>query len=560
MPTASGHDLSEAFQTILDYFPSGISLVDHNLDLVAWNKMFRQIFDFPDSLFEPHAPNMYTLFRFNADRGDYGPGDPEELAQALLARCKLMQAHIFERTTPNDIVLEVRGLPLPNGGFVSIYTDITQRKQAEIQYRATLENASVGIIFTKDRKVQHCNPKAAEMFGWDSPADLTGQPGTVFWVSDELYAQIGRNAGAVLASGETYSIETTMRRKDGSTFLADIRAKSVNSAMLSAGTIWIAEDVTDKRAAEKVLADRTDALQAALTELGEVITNLERTQDELIRSEKLAALGALVAGVAHELNTPIGNSIMVASHLRAASRKLAAAKSDEPRPQVMERYREDVAAASDILVRNLHRAGELVSSFKQVAVDQTSSRRRRFDLAEVVAEVVLTMSASIRTKCVIEQDVPAGLVMDSFPGPLGQVLSNLINNAILHGLAARKTGIVRISATPMGSDKVALVVADDGAGIPSHIIPRIFDPFFTTTRGAGGSGLGLNIVHNIVEGILGGRITVESQVGEGSRFTTILPCEAPAAKAKSTVSGSSRVRGPEAAKSKQNIAKKGFHS
>jgi PAS domain S-box-containing protein len=673
MEIAKGFDLTQALQTILDYFPSGVSLIDQDLNFVVWNKKLKELLEFPDELFEPTPPHMSTLFRFNANRGDYGPGDPEQQVEAGLARCRLMQAHVFERTRPDGTVLEVRGTPVPNGGFVSIYTDITQRKQAESQYRATLENASVGIMFTSDRKVQHCNPKFAEIFGWNSPEDLVGQPGSVFWLSEDVYAEIGKQAGPILSSGGTYVVECQLRRKDGSTFLGHLSAKAVNFTSTSMGTIWIGEDVTEIRAveraikeserhlsqivdgssiptfvidaehrvthwnqgcekltgisrndvlgttdvwrafypaprptmadlvvsnsidetvqkyyqkfshstlipgafeaedffpqageggrwlyftaaplhdsdgrltgaietlqdvterrrAEKALEDRTQALEKAYSELGVVLKNLQTTQDELVRSEKLAALGSMVAGVAHELNTPIGNSLITATHVMEASTKMDDAMKTGLRRSMFENYMADIAQSGDILVRNLNKAAELVSSFKQVAVDQTSSQRREFGLAEVVSEIATMLAPTIRkTPYTLVQNIPDDIHLDSFPGPLGQILTNLINNAILHGFEGQDHGTITLAAVLAGEEgkHVTLSLSDDGRGIPEGVLPRIFDPFFTTKLGSGGSGLGLNIAHNMVTGILGGRIAVNSEVGKGTSFTITVPLNAP---------------------------------
>jgi PAS domain S-box-containing protein len=295
------------------------------------------------------------------------------------------------------------------------------------------------------------------------------------------------------------------------------------------GAIETLRDITEQRQAEVALNERAEALQQALKDLGEVIENLEQTQDELVRSEKLAALGSMVAGVAHELNTPIGNSLMVASHLVETSRKMKASLKAGLKKSMLDDFLGDTDTAGDVLVRNLSKAAELVSSFKQVAVDQTSSQRRNFNLAGMVAEVVTSLGPSIRmTPYVIEQNVASDIGMDSFPGPLGQVVSNLINNGIIHGFDGREHGHIRIEAEKSDdSSQVVLKISDDGKGIAPDVLPRIFDPFFTTRLGQGGSGLGLNIVHNMVFGILGGRITADSMPGAGSCFTLVLPLNAP---------------------------------
>ncbi len=275
-------------------------------------------------------------------------------------------------------------------------------------------------------------------------------------------------------------------------------------------------------------------LQASNHELLTTLATLSRAQDELVHSEKLAALGALVAGVAHELNTPIGNSLTVASTLEYHTQTIATifASSAGLKRSTLEAYFSDVGHAVDIMLRSLHRAADLILSFKQVAVDQTSSQRRGFDLAELVSEIIKTLSPTLKkTAFTVQQNVPRNLRMDSYPGPLGQVLMNLVNNAIIHGFDGRTSGNIVVDADAAANGMVALRVSDDGKGIAPEHLKRIYDPFFTTRLGSGGSGLGLNIAHNIVEGVLGGHIAVRSDVGGGTTFTLTLPLVAPQAPA-----------------------------
>ncbi|MFZ6849703.1 sensor histidine kinase [Undibacterium sp. RuRC25W] len=185
--------------------------------------------------------------------------------------------------------------------------------------------------------------------------------------------------------------------------------------------------------------------------------------------------------------------------------------------------------ATEILVRNLTRAGDLVTSFKHVAVDRTSSKRRQFSLADLTAEILLTMNPTLsQEQCCIKQDIDKTINMDSFPGPLGQVLINLINNAIIHGIDASKDGLIHISAQRLDENNILLQIKDNGRGIPSDHLRRVFEPFFTTRLGQGGSGMGLHIVHNLVTGLLGGKIIVisEREYG-GTTFQLTLPTTAP---------------------------------
>ncbi|NGZ88627.1 sensor histidine kinase [Duganella aceris] len=271
------------------------------------------------------------------------------------------------------------------------------------------------------------------------------------------------------------------------------------------------------------------ALRRANRELQELVATLAKAREDLVRNEKLAGLGALVAGIAHELNTPIGNSLMAATTFEMQTAEIGGHLSDGGvTRKEFAHYIENARLSVDILSRNLHRAADIVTNFKQVAVDQTSSQRRSFLLGEVIAGNLLTLQPTIkRTPFVIRQQVPAELMMESYPGPLGQVITNLINNAIVHGYEGRGEGLIAVAAQLSSHGWVTLSVEDHGVGIAPADVPRIFDPFFTTKMGVGGSGLGLNIVHNIVTEILGGAIHVDSELGGGTRFTLTLPMSAP---------------------------------
>jgi signal transduction histidine kinase len=198
------------------------------------------------------------------------------------------------------------------------------------------------------------------------------------------------------------------------------------------------------------------------------------------------------------------------------------------RRSMLEQFVADSQTACDILNRNLQRASELISSFKQVAVDQTSANRRNFHLVEVVNEIIITLGPSLKkTPFAVQCTIDDSLWLDSFPGALGQVLVNLINNAILHAFAGRDHGLISISAHSPQPDWIELTLTDNGCGISDENLPKIFDPFFTTKLGQGGSGLGLNIVHSLMYGILGGSIQVTSQRNWGTRFCLQLPVYAP---------------------------------
>ncbi|MGV8870385.1 MAG: ATP-binding protein [Janthinobacterium svalbardensis] len=257
---------------------------------------------------------------------------------------------------------------------------------------------------------------------------------------------------------------------------------------------------------------------------------LQDAQAQLVSQEKLAALGSLMAGVAHELNTPIGNSLLIASTMQQKTEDVERLMNGPGlRRSDLAAYIDDAGKASALVMRGLHSAADLVNSFKQVAVDRTTEQRRQFDLQQVSNEIIATVMNRIRSSGHrIETDIAFGIAMDSYPGPFGQVTTNLINNSLLHAfdqMDGGNAGRMRLSAAA-DEARVLIVFEDNGGGIAEQHLSRIFDPFFTTKLGQGGSGLGLSISYNIVTALLGGTIQVASSPA-GTRFTLDLPLVAP---------------------------------
>ena len=297
------------------------------------------------------------------------------------------------------------------------------------------------------------------------------------------------------------------------------------------------ESLVEKRTAElQAEKEKAEAAVVALShanlELANALNYLSAAQEELVRSKKLAGLGALVAGISHELNTPIGNCMMASSSLADQTKTLGAHFEEQGsvKRSELESYIDRARKAEEILLRNLHRAGDLISTFKQMAVDQTSSSRRDFMLGKTLDQILLAVATRLKkTPYVIKQDLAQDLPLDSYPGPLGQVLTSLIDNSILHGFEGLTNGAIVVSTEEDWENEgwVIITVKDDGIGIPSDNIDRIFDPFFTTKLGKGGSGIGLNVVYNIVTSILGGQIQVHSESNQGTVFTIRIPMIAP---------------------------------
>jgi signal transduction histidine kinase len=281
---------------------------------------------------------------------------------------------------------------------------------------------------------------------------------------------------------------------------------------------------------ENAIAKRTaeDELRASKDRAEKALEDLREAQQNLIAAEKLAALGGLVAGVAHEVNNPIGISLTVASSFARRCDEFAKEVDSGPlRRSRLDEFLEGGRDAANQLVANLQRAGELVQSFKQVAVDRSHADRRPFDLRESTDQIVASLRPVLKkSQITVTIDVPPGISMDSYPGSYGQVLTNLFLNSVVHAFPDGRAGSVLVEARQVRDD-VDIFVSDDGVGMSEDIQRRAFDPFFTTRRGEGGTGLGLHIIFNLVTQQLGGRLAFESRLGWGTRFRITLPRVAP---------------------------------
>ncbi|GAB2605526.1 sensor histidine kinase [Nitrincola alkalisediminis] len=340
---------------------------------------------------------------------------------------------------------------------------------------------------------------------------LTGVRSVTKGDLDQQIEVSGRNELSMLAQ---YFNEMTRQLRD---LIFELRSKTKDLEAEVCTRVQAEDSLrTLNSELEQRVIERTQVLQ-------ETLDHLQSTQESLVQSEKLAGLGAMVAGVAHELNTPIGNALMMSSTLKEKSQEFEQSLQQGLRKSELQSYTDLVKKGSEILCLNLNQSARLISSFKQVAVDQTSYQRRSFLLSEVVEEIVLTMAPTLRHSSVkVSTSIPDSIRLDSYPGPLGQILLNLINNAILHAFSEGESGAILIQAKQEG-ERLLLTLEDNGKGISPDHLGRIFDPFFTTRLGQGGSGLGLSIVFNLVKGILGGSIEVSSELGKGTQFCLDIP-------------------------------------
>ncbi len=290
-----------------------------------------------------------------------------------------------------------------------------------------------------------------------------------------------------------------------------------------------AEEITERKRAEAALQASEREIRSARDAAEAALRNLQETQNFLIEAEKLAALGRLVAGVAHEINNPVGTSLTVASSLerKAAMFTAEVARGDLRRSSLNE-FLDISREASSQLVANLTRAAELVQSFKQVATDRSHSNQRTFDLGDLTEQVFLSLRPSLgKQNVTLNVECQPDLIMNSYPGPYGQVLTNLLLNSIAHAFPGGKGGTVDVKAQASGHDHVEIVFSDDGCGMSLDVRRKAFDPFFTTRRDQGGTGLGFHIVHSIVTNCLGGRLNLDSEPNQGTKMQILLPRVAP---------------------------------
>lgn len=412
------------------------------------------------------------------------------------------------------------------GLLIQEYNDSLERQaeteknlENQVRFEQTLKDTlpiPIAVV-TMDKHLQDMNPAFFRQL------QLVPDHGEPLVVTEHLP---GIDWDAILATpvNEVARMETTIASGPlaGQTWI--LHASPVTGALgFRFGVIVALLNITQRMTAEQQAIAAREQAERALAEL-------QDAQESLVQAEKMASLGSLVAGITHEINTPVGNSLTVATRLedraRAFRRELA---SGALRKSSLMSFLDSIDEAVTILVSSLGAAADQISNFKQVAVDQASSQRREFNLAGMMDEVIYTLRPRIKhTPHRVKVEIPDDVVMDSYPGPLGQVITNLFTNALVHGFDGVDKGVVRISAEKVDESRVVIRVQDNGVGIPEVHQHRVFDPFFTTKMGKGGSGLGLNLVYTLVTGVLGGDVSLTSAPGEGSCFVLKLPLKAPA--------------------------------
>lgn len=409
------------------------------------------------------------------------------------------------------------------------------------QQKDFLDNVLTNIpssIYWKDTDLKYlgCNLNFAKDAGLSDTDNATGKSDQDLpWSNEEKQLFLDRDK-QLLKSEEPKTLEESLHRADASiitilTSIVPLRDKLENLI----GLLGVYTDITErKKAEEKILelnkvlekkvVDRTEALRQSHDELSGALNQLKDAQDQLIESEKMASLGSLVAGVAHEINTPIGISVTAVSHLNESVERLLEKYSmGEMSRKDLGRFLDIADEASEILLKNLKSAETLIKSFEQVAVDQSSDEVIDFNLKQTIDEIMLSLRPRYKKRPItLQVHCADNIQVNSNPGALIQIISNLITNSLIHGYDEDSYGTIKLNAF-LQDDEIVMDYSDDGKGISAKHIEKIFDPFFTTKRGSGGSGLGLHILFNKVSQGLKGAVEVESDEGRGTRFHIRFP-------------------------------------
>ncbi|WP_051278780.1 PAS domain-containing sensor histidine kinase [Chitinilyticum aquatile] len=434
----------------------------------------------------------------------------------------------------------------PSGAILidGIVFDITARKLAQhtlqeseaILHAIIDQTPNIAIQgYTIDGRIVFWNRASELLFGWSSDEAVGHRIDELLITGREMLDFLTQLA--LIASRKTACapVEVHLRTKNGNKRWMLSTVFPVGNYLGEEVYVCMDVDIDDRKKIEDELRAIQQGLQhevsASRDELHSANLELEQALKTLMHSEKLASLGGLVAGLAHELNTPLGNTLTVATTLRDSVQELDREQTAGTlRKSSLQGFMAFSVEAAELIERNARRASELISHFKIVASDTTSDRRRQFDLAQTVTEVLTTLSPLLKHQPhSVDVAIPAGMLFDSYPGALEQILTNLIQNSIRHAFPAGQAGRMTITASFSDDERVLLSYHDNGCGIPPELQQDVFAAFFTTKLAEGGSGLGLYIVKNLTENVLGGTLVLESSAENGTRFLLEIPITAPAA-------------------------------
>ncbi len=397
-------------------------------------------------------------------------------------------------------------------------------------------NPNTVIITTPDGLIEYVNSVFTSVTGYTAE-EVVGRHIDELKL-DDLSSITTPYSWSDVKEGYVWEGELLSRKKDGSQFPEQVFLLPITDGGDTVTSVClIKRDITESKKSEHDLLaltetleqrvmTRTSQLDASNQELLDTLDQIQDMHHHLVQSEKMASLGGLIAGVAHEINTPVGVGFTAATHLEKTTRHMQGLfKRGEMKRSDLEGFMETCVESSRLLHSNLNRASELIRSFKQVAVDQSGEGRREFRVREYIAEILLSLRPVLKkTNHVIAVFGDRDLVLNSYPGAFSQIVTNLLTNSLNHAYRDEEAGRVEISFEKNETHFI-LVFVDDGSGISRENQKNIFSPFFTTNREKGGSGLGLHIIFNLITQRLHGTIDCASREGDGTTFTITIPNE-----------------------------------
>lgn len=506
----------------LDSLQVGVLLLDPDFYLHTLNRRAVELLALPAGSIIP-GDRYDALIRFLIRRGDLGDLDLSDVRYHIDRLLRGKAATVALRLRSTGKVLEITAGRLPDGSVSVTVFDASERYALNRRLRHAVEVAGDGFaIYDANDIVTICSSRFAALYGLTVDQAVGRSYDELIQRGYErgVFDRTGGGPGAVNAAALTRRripermIE--LRTTAGEWFLVHERVTP------SGDLVELRTNITARRRIE-------DELRRSKEEAERMLAGLREAQANLILSEKMASLGSLVAGMSHEISTPLGIGVSAASHLAEEIERLSNLfREDQLKRSEMDQFLEAATEATRIMQANLGRAARLIQAFKQVSADQTRDEIRSFDLGAYLREIMLSLAPALRRLSrPVEIDCPAGLTVRNRPGALGQIVTNLVMNAVQHAFDEDATGAqIDIRVGQPREDRITIEFSDNGHGIDTDSLPRIFDPFFTTRRGTGGTGLGLHIAYNLVTQVLGGTIAVSSRPGAGTRFIISFPQDA----------------------------------
>ena len=506
----------------LDALQVGVILFHPGGMIHTINRRAAELLALPPGTVTP-GDSHETLIRFLSDRRDFGDLEVSDVKYHIdrLLRGAGSLAAIRHASTGN--VLEFTLNRLPDRSVAITISDASERYALHRRLRHAVEVAGDGFaIYDASDRISICSSRFAALYG------LTAEQAIGKSFDELMQRSYERNVftSDAAEAGSTATVGKTRRHVPER--IVEIRTTAgewflVHERLTPSGDLVVVRtNITARRRME-------DELRRAKDDAERALADLRGAQASLILAEKMASLGSLVAGMSHEISTPLGIGVSAASHLSEEVERLTTRFRDgQLTRNDMEDFLDTATEATRIMQGNLTRAARLIQAFKQVSADQTTDEIRAFLIGDYLQEILLSLQPALRhTAHKVVIHCPEAITIRNRPGALSQIVTNLVMNALQHGFEGREEpGLLEIMVSRPRPGRVVIEFRDNGNGISAEHLPRVFDPFFTTRRGTGGTGLGLHIVYNLVSQVLGGTIAVSSRPGEGSRFTISFPQDA----------------------------------